>query len=135
MSAQKLRFFFLNLGHFADHLFMLIFAKAAVSAGLAFGLAADGAYAEMIPYGVPALVLFGACAPISAHLADKYTRNAMVVVFFVGIGVASIVTSFAQSPLQIGVGLAVIAIFASIYHPVCIAMVIEGGGRVGFAGS
>jgi len=35
--------------HLADHLFMLIFAKAAVSAGLAFGLAQNGAYAEMIP--------------------------------------------------------------------------------------
>ena len=42
---------------------MLIFAKAAFSAGLAFGLAEDGAYAEMIPYGIPSLVLFRACAP------------------------------------------------------------------------
>ena len=49
---------------------MLIFAKAAVSAGLGFGLAENGAYAEMIPYGIPALVLFGACAP----LADKIKR-------------------------------------------------------------
>ena len=38
MNAQKLRLLFLNVGHFADHLFMLIFAKAAFSAGLAFGL-------------------------------------------------------------------------------------------------
>ncbi len=49
MQAQSLRLLFLNVGHFADHLFMLIFAKAAFSAGLAFGLAEDGAYAEMIP--------------------------------------------------------------------------------------
>ena len=70
MTAQKIRMLFLNFGHFADHLFMLIFAKAALSAGLAFGLAADGAYAEMIPYGVPSLILFGACAPLAAHMAD-----------------------------------------------------------------
>ena len=67
---QQVRFLFLNVGHLADHLFMLIFAKAAFSAGLAFGLAADAAYTEMIPYGVPSMVLFGACAPIAAHLAD-----------------------------------------------------------------
>ncbi len=132
MNAQNLRFLFLNLGHFADHLFMLIFAKAAVSAGLAFGLAQNGAYAEMIPYGIPALILFGACAPIAAHMADKWTRNAMIIVFFVGIGAASIATSFAQSPLQIGIGLAAIGVFAAIYHPVGIAMVIESGGRVGW---
>ncbi|MEK9724405.1 MAG: MFS transporter [Rhodospirillaceae bacterium] len=123
---------FLNFGHFTDHLFMLIFAKAAVSAGLAFGLAADGAYAEMIPYGVPSLLLFGACAPLAAHMADKWSRNVMIVVFFVGIGAASIATSFAQSPIQIAVGLAVLGVFAAIYHPVGIAMIIEGGGRVGW---
>ncbi|MBC8338610.1 MAG: MFS transporter [Rhodospirillales bacterium] len=112
-------------------MFMLIFAKAAFSAGLAFGLARDGAYAEMIPYGVPSLILFGACAPIAAHLADKWNRNGMIAVFFVGIGIAAVATSFAQSPLEIGIGLSVIGIFAAIYHPVGIAMVIEGGGKVG----
>ena len=132
MRAQRLRYLFLNIGHFADHLFMLIFAKAAVSAGLGFGLAENGAYAEMIPYGIPALVLFGACAPLAAFIADYWTRNAMITVFFVGIGAASVATGFAESPLQIGIGLSVIAIFAAIYHPVGMAMVIEGGGRVGW---
>ena len=132
MNAQKLRFLFLNVGHFADHLFMLIFAKAAFSAGLAFGLAKDGAYVEMIPYGVPSLILFGAGAPLAAHLADKWNRNAMIAVFFIGIGLASIATSFATSPLQIGIGLAALGVFASIYHPVGIAMVVQGGGNVGW---
>jgi len=132
MNAQKLRLLFLNAGHFTDHLFMLIFAKAAFSAGLDFGLAKDGAYAEMIPYGIPSLLLFGACAPLAAHLADKWTRNGMIAVFYIGIGLASIATSFATNPLQIGIGLAVLGVFAAIYHPVGIAMVVEGGGNVGW---
>ena len=104
--SQRARLLFLNVGHFVDHLFMLIFAKAAFSAGLGFGLARDGAYAEMIPYGVPALILFGACAPIAAYLADKWNRTGMIAVFFIGVGLASIATSFATSPLGIGIGLA-----------------------------
>ena len=132
LAAPNARLLFLNVGHFVDHLFMLIFAKAAFSAGLAFGLAKDGAYAEMIPYGVPALVLFGACAPIAAHLADKWNRNGMIAVFFIGVGGASIATSFATSPLGIGAGLGVLGVFAAIYHPVGIAMVVEGGGNVGW---
>ncbi|MEH6545310.1 MAG: MFS transporter [Sneathiella sp.] len=132
MNAQKLRFIFLNFGHFVDHLFMLIFAKAAFSAGLSFGLAKDGAYAEMIPYGIPSLVLFGACAPLAAHLADKWQRNGMIAVFFIGIGVSAIATSFAQTPLQMAFGLAAIGIFAAIYHPVGIAMIIQGGGKIGW---
>ena len=131
LAAPNARLLFLNVGHFVDHLFMLIFAKAAFSAGLAFGLAKDGAYAEMIPYGVPALVLFGACAPIAAHLADKWNRNGMIAVFFIGVGGASIATSFATSPLGIGWGLGVLGVFAAIYHPVGIAMIVEGGGKVG----
>ncbi|MZR24153.1 MFS transporter [Sneathiella chungangensis] len=113
-------------------MFMLIFAKAAFSAGLAFGLAEDGAYAEMLPYGIPSLVLFGAGAPLAAYLADKWNRVGMMTVFFVGIGISAIATGFAQSPLQIAVGLAAIGLFASIYHPVGIAMVVQGGGRVGW---
>ena len=126
------RLLFLNIGHFTDHLLMLIFAKAAFSAGLAFGLAEDGAYAEMIPYGIPSLVLFGACAPIAAHFADSWHRNGMIVVFFVGIGFSAILTSFSENPVEIGLGLALIGVFAAIYHPVGIAMVIEGGGNVGW---
>ncbi len=132
MRAYNLRLLFLNFGHFADHLFMLIFAKAAFSAGLEFGLASDGAYAEMIPYGLPSLILFGAFAPAAAHMADKWSRNAMIVVFFIGIGIASVVTSFANNPLELAIGLAILGVFAAIYHPVGIAMIIEGGGRVGW---
>lgn len=132
MSREKIRFIYLNVGHFLDHLFMLIFAKAAFSAGIAFGLAEDGAYAEMIPYGIPSLILFGAGAPLAAYLADKWSRTGMMTVFFVGIGLSAILTGFAASPLQIAIGLAAIGLFASIYHPVGIAMVAQGGGRVGW---
>lgn len=132
MTQQQMRFTFLNFGHFVDHLFMLIFAKAAFSAGLFFGLAEDGAYAEMLPYGIPSLILFGAGAPLAAYLADKWNRVGMITVFFIGIGLSAIATSFAQSPLQIAIGLAGIGLFASIYHPVGLAMVVQGGGRVGW---
>ena len=47
----------------------------------------------------------------------------MMVIFFVGIGLASILTSFAKTPLQIGFGLFVIGMFAAIYHPVGLAIV------------
>ena len=126
------RLLYLNFGHFTNHMLMLIFAKAAFSAGIDFGFGKDGAYAEMIPYGIPSLVLFGACAPLAALGADHWNRNGMLTVFFIGIGLSSILTGFAQSLLQIGFGLAFIGIFASIYHPVGIAMVIEGGGKVGW---
>ena len=132
INPVKLRLFYINFGHFIDHMLMLIFAKAAFHAGISFGIGKDMAYAEMIPYGIPSLILFGACAPLAAFLADKWNRSGMLTVFFFGIGSAAILTGLAQSLLQVGIGLALIGVFASIYHPVGIAMLIERGGKVGW---
>ena len=55
----------------------------------------------------------------------------MMVVFFIGIGLASIATGFAQSPLQIGVLLFVVGILAAIYHPVGLAMVVDSAKASG----
>ena len=63
-------------------MFMLIFAKAAFNAGIEFGIGKEKAYVEMITYGIPSLILFGACAPIAAFLADKWSRSGMMTVFF-----------------------------------------------------
>ncbi len=62
INDQRARLLFLNVGHFVDHLFMLIFAKAAFSAGLGFGLAASltasrifqaSSSAKTVSYAVP----------------------------------------------------------------------------------
>ena len=121
INPAKLRFFYINFGHFIDHMLMLIFAKAAFNAGISFGISKDMAYAEMIPYGIPSLILFGACAPLAAFLDDKWNRSGMLTVFFFGIGSAAILTGLAQSLLQVGIGLTLIGVFASIYHPVAVS--------------
>ena len=43
---------------------------------------------------------FGLFSLPAGWLADKWTRDGMMAVFFVGIGLASIATSFAETPLQ-----------------------------------
>ena len=50
----------------------------------------------------------------------------MMVVFYIGIGLSSIFTAFSKSPFQIGIGLFAIGLFAAIYHPVGIALVVQG---------
>jgi MFS family permease len=54
-------------------------------------------------------------------------------VFFFGIGAALFLTGFAQSTRQIGVGLFVIGMFAAIYHPVGIAMLVAAPEKMGRA--
>ena len=52
--------------------------------------------------------------------------------FFLGIGLSAVLAGFTNNPLQMAFGLAAIGVFAAIYHPVGIAMVIEGEGNVGW---
>lgn len=55
----------------------------------------------------------------------------MMIVFFVGIGAASVLTGFAQSPWQVAAALTLIGTFGAIYHPVGIAMLVSGREKVG----
>ena len=55
----------------------------------------------------------------------------MMFVFFIGIGLSSIGTSTAQSPIEIAFWLFLIGIFASIYHPVGLALIAKGGKKMG----
>jgi MFS family permease len=127
MEDRK-HFFFLNVGHFLDHLFLLIFATvAALVLAKEWGLT----YAQLIPYATPGLIAFGLFSLPAGWLADRWSREGMMVVFFIGIGLASIATSFAQDPMQIAIGLFVVGMFAAIYHPVGIAMIARGGKSMG----
>ncbi|HMS81654.1 MAG TPA: MFS transporter, partial [Burkholderiaceae bacterium] len=59
-------------------------------------------------------------------------RRVMMLIFFFGIGAASILASFTQSPLQLAAALVLLGAFASIYHPVGIPMLVERAERPGF---
>lgn len=130
MQRQKISFLFLNVGHFLDHLFILVFATvAALRLTHEWGLS----YAELVPYATPAFVAFGVFAIPAGWLADKWSREGMMAVFFIGIGVCSFLTGLANSPVQIAFCLTMIGVFAAIYHPVGLAMVIEGRTKTGVA--
>ncbi len=120
MTRDRLYFLLLNIGHFLDHLFMLIFATvAALALHREWGIG----YADLLAYATPGFFAFGLFSLPAGWLADKWSRDGMMCVFFVGIGLASVATGFATSPLQIGIGLFVTGIFAAIYHPVGLAIV------------
>jgi MFS family permease len=119
---ERLHFLLLNIGHFLDHLFTLIFATvAALALHREWGLG----YADLLKYATPGFFAFGVFALPAGWLADKWSRDGMMSVFFFGIGLASIATAFARTPLEIGIGLFVVGVFAAIYHPVGLAIVVE----------
>ena len=121
------RFLFLNLGHSIDHLFMLMFP--AVAALAATDLSAS--YGEVLKLATGSFIAFGVFSLPMGWLADRLSREFMMTVFFLGIGVAMILTGFSVETWQLFGALILVGMFAAIYHPVGLAMVSQGGGDVG----
>ena len=125
----------LNIAHALDHLFLLIFAAAVSSIAADMGLAQ---WQDLMPYGAGAFFMFGLGSLPAGRLGDLWGRRSMMLVFFFGIGAASLLTAFTQTTWQLGLSLALIGLFASIYHPVGIPMLLERsahpGATIGFNG-
>src|ERR1041384_4067511 len=120
-QRDRLHFLLLNIGHFLDHMFTLIFATvAALALSREWGLS----YGDLLKYATPGFFAFGVFAYPAGWIADKWSREGMMVAFFVGIGLMSILTGLSPSPLQLGIGLFTIGMFAAIYHPVGLAIVV-----------
>ena len=125
---------YINISHFLDHFMMLIFAKAAYDAGKYFGFTYD----EIIAYGAVGFLFFGAFAPLAAHLSEKLSRSFLMIVYHFGIGLSSILAALATNIWFFAFSLSLIGIFAAIYHPVGIAMLLSknknNGIRIGING-
>jgi len=125
---SKIVSFLLNVAHGIDHMFLLIFATAVASVAADFGFAN---WEDLMPYAVGAFALFGIGALPAGRLGDLWGRRVMMIIFFVGIGAASILTSLTQNAWQLAAGLALIGAFASIYHPVGIPMLVQNAPNPG----
>jgi MFS family permease len=118
----------LNVGHALDHLFLLVFATAVVAIAAEFGFSR---WEDLMPYGVGAFFLFGLGSLPSGRLGDLWGRRPMMLVFFFGLGAAALLTALARGPWQLAGGLTLIGLFASIYHPVGIPMLVQRAKRPG----
>ena len=118
----------LNLGHAMDHLFLLIFATAVSAIATQWGMV----WQDLMPYTVGAFVMFGLGSLPAGRLGDLWGRRAMMVIFFLGLGAGGLLVAAAQRPWHLAVALTIMGIFASIYHPVGIPMIVQNSTRPGF---
>ncbi|MBJ26962.1 MAG: hypothetical protein CL567_04805 [Alphaproteobacteria bacterium] len=127
MNLDRQRLLFLNIGHTFDHLLMLLFPTIVLGLEDEF----NRPYGELISLSIPGFIAFAAGTPLAGWLGDRWSRNGMMAIFFIGIGIATIITGFAQNTWQIAAGLGLIGVFASIYHPVGYSILVEGRDKVG----
>ncbi|MFK8250926.1 MFS transporter [Ancylobacter terrae] len=110
----------INWAHAIDHYAMLIFPTAVLAIGPEVGLG----YGEMIGLSTACFVAFGVFALPAGWLGDHWSRRNMMAVFFLGCGVMMIATGLAPNGVWLAVSLFLLGVFAAIYHPVGVAMLI-----------
>lgn len=117
--AQRLIIGFASAGHFLHHVLTGLFLTLAVILEAIW----QRPYAEIIALWTLGAAMIGVGAPLAGWLADRFGHARMMTVFFLGIGLASIIAGTVTDTAEMGLALALLGGFGAIYHPVALAWV------------
>ncbi|HSE77680.1 MAG TPA: MFS transporter [Alphaproteobacteria bacterium] len=125
---------FSNVGHSYSHILTILYPTVVIALEKAWG----ASYGELLALMLAGQMLFGLAALPAGWLGDRWSMIGMMVAFFIGTGFAGVLTGFANDQFEMALGLALIGLFASIYHPVGMAWLVRNatnrGKALGFNG-
>jgi predicted MFS family arabinose efflux permease len=121
-DARRIRSIgFLNWAHAIDHFVILIFPTVVIGLEAVYGRP----YSELIALGTASFVAFGVFSLPAGWLADRWSRRNMMAAFFIGCGLSLAAAAAAPNLIMLAAALFALGMFAAIYHPVGMAMLIE----------
>lgn len=127
-EAARLRSIaFLNLAHALDHFVLLIFPTVVIGLEVVY----KRPYDELIALSTAAFVAFGVFSLPAGWLADRWSRRNMMAAFYLGCGVSLFVTGVAPNLVVLTGGMFLLGVFAAIYHPVGMPMLLEASRAQG----
>ena len=106
---------------------LLIYPTVVIGLEVVYGRS----YSELIALSSAAFVAFGVFSLPAGWLADRWSRRNMMAAFFIGCGLSLAGAGFAPNLTMLAVAMFVLGMFASIYHPVGMAMLIEASNARG----
>ena len=112
---------FLNWAHFLDHYVILIFPTVVLGLEAVY----RRGYGDLLMLSTAAFTAFGLFALPCGWLADHWSRRNMMAIFFLGTGLSCIAVGLTQDFHTLAIALFAVGLFAAIYHPVGIPMVID----------
>ncbi|MDW3207268.1 MAG: MFS transporter [Alphaproteobacteria bacterium] len=112
---------FSNAGHFLFHYFAAMYFTIV----LAIERDWSQTYEVLMELWFPASLLIGLAALPAGRLADRWSSPGMLIVMFIGMGVATFACGFAETDTGLMIFLAGLGLFGAIYHPVGIPWVIK----------
>jgi MFS family permease len=126
-AARRRSIAFLNWAHAIDHFVLLIYPTVVIGLEVVY----QRPYSELIALSSTAFIAFGVFSLPAGWLADRWSRRNMMVAFYIGCGLSLAGTAFAPTPMWLAIGMFMLGVFAAIYHPVGMAMLIEASGAKG----
>jgi len=127
--SRKETLHFLNIAHFFDHFFILIFPTAAIATALEWRMS----YGAALAMGTPVYVLFALGTLPAGWLGDRFDRIKLLALFFIGCGASGLFIALSNGPAALMAGLGSLGLFAALYHPVGLSLVTDIATRPGRA--
>ena len=90
-------------------------------------------YDELIRLWTVGALLIGLGAIPAGWLSDKWSRSGMMLIMFIGLGFSSIICGFSENKTILFIGLTLLGLSCSIYHPVAISWVVNLSNKTGRA--
>src|SRR3954468_16860192 len=119
--TARLSLGFINWAHALDHYVLLIYPTVVIGLQGVY----SRSYGELIALGTASFVAFGVFSLPAGWLADRWSRRDMMEAFYMGCGVSLVSAALAPNLIALAAALFVLGVFAAIYHPVGMAMLIE----------
>ena len=129
LDQSRLVLIFAAAGHCLFHVLVALYLTIV----LALEIAWDRPYDELISLWTLGALLLGLAAPFAGWLGDRWGAANVMVVYFIGIGLATALCGLADTPQQLLGGLALIGFFGAAYHPVGTAWVVRNAKARGKA--
>jgi MFS family permease len=126
-AARRRSIAFLNWAHALDHFVLLIYPTVVIGLEVIY----QRPYSELIALSSTAFLAFGIFSLPAGWLADRWSRRNMMAAFYFGCGVSLAGAGLAPNLATLVVAMFALGIFAAIYHPVGMAMLIEASGAKG----
>ncbi len=128
-SSNRLAIAFSCVAHAYQHILAALFLTVVLVLEREWSLPYD----TLIALWTPGALMLGLGAPLAGWLSDRWGETRLVIVFFVGTGVAAVLCGLSPGPVQLAVALTLLGLFGSIDHPVVMSWAIKnavGRGKV-----
>jgi MFS family permease len=126
-AARRRSIAFLNWAHALDHFVLLIYPTVVIGLEVIY----QRPYAELISLSTAAFVAFGVFSLPAGWLADRWSRRNMMAAFYIGCGVSLVGVALSPNLLMLAVAMFSLGVFAAIYHPVGMPMLLEASRAQG----